>query len=310
MHRCIDSSVVHMIYRAMAMGDMTRRRLRLPYKSLIANMFTNQMARIPLAAPRHKRRIVAKHVCSYVTAKGETCGNTACLIYNEQHLCKRHLHCCKAKEECAICMEAMDNPSMRVKLACGHYFHRACIEKCIKPECPMCRQQMTADEASTMFIGRFKGLLARTFALPADDASRVFQLFERTVHIMETAELEGMHTWVSEDLFDLTTSFGAGVEIIVGLGECNDVSRCYMDSAIDVFHGSILHLDRHRAFTGFTVDGDRHNMYTGNIMPGPTGNIMPAPMVAAAAPEDHEIPMLIEAQANDLFVQDQGAYIV
>jgi hypothetical protein len=266
-------------------------------------MQTNRLARIPLASPQRKRKVVAKP-CSYITAKGEMCGNTANHLYNDLFLCKRHLHCCKAKEECAICMEAMDNPIMRIKLACGHYFHRACIEKCIKPECPMCRQHMTCDEASGIFLGRFKGLLSRVYALPANDASRVFEMFEKTVNIIETAELEGMAGWVSEDLIDLTNSYGAGVEIIGDLGERNEINRRYMDSAIDMFHSSVLHLDRHRAFTGFTVDGDRHLLYTGNLVPG-------APIATSHVSEESVAtlpPMLIELLADD--VQDTGAHIL
>jgi SWI/SNF-related matrix-associated actin-dependent regulator of chromatin subfamily A3 len=47
-------------------------------------------------------------------------------------------------ENCIICYENMDNP---ILTPCGHIFCNSCIQRCIKlkPECPMCKHQITPD---------------------------------------------------------------------------------------------------------------------------------------------------------------------
>lgn len=77
--------------------------------------------------------------CQCPTIKGEPCRMAASVVYEGRHLCRRHLACVKASEDCCICLEAM-TPATRVRLQpCSHYVHRACLQRGRLLDCPLCR---------------------------------------------------------------------------------------------------------------------------------------------------------------------------
>lgn len=48
------------------------------------------------------------------------------------------------KEECAICLDELDNNTQKALLQCFHKFHKSCIDDCFKnkKECPICRTKV------------------------------------------------------------------------------------------------------------------------------------------------------------------------
>jgi len=53
-------------------------------------------------------------------------------------------------DECAICLEPLDKSTF--VLPCLHGFHRACFEKCVQSECPLCRTPLP--ELTPLEMGR------------------------------------------------------------------------------------------------------------------------------------------------------------
>ena len=47
--------------------------------------------------------------------------------------------------ECSVCMEKLLNNN-EVKLSCNHWFHKKCLQKCKKHECPLCRKKFNEQE--------------------------------------------------------------------------------------------------------------------------------------------------------------------
>lgn len=47
-------------------------------------------------------------------------------------------------EDCAICLEQMKRDETKIRITCGHVYHRRCIRKWLrrKSSCPVCRWQL------------------------------------------------------------------------------------------------------------------------------------------------------------------------
>ena len=77
--------------------------------------------------------------CSAFTLSNKRCKNVS-----KYHLC--HLHCQKYGD-CTICLKTISRPEI---LHCGHFFHKACIDKWKKTNktnnrpftCPICREHI------------------------------------------------------------------------------------------------------------------------------------------------------------------------
>ncbi|XP_076901055.1 putative E3 ubiquitin-protein ligase XERICO [Bidens hawaiensis] len=55
------------------------------------------------------------------------------------------LLCRQTKQECSVCLVEFDPNAEINRLACGHVFHKTCVEKWLKlwnVTCPLCRNQM------------------------------------------------------------------------------------------------------------------------------------------------------------------------
>ncbi len=112
--------------------------------------------------------------CQYKVRRGEKCAFKGQHQYNSQYLCGTHLRVVKSKEDCSVCMTPMSDPTERIKLRCGHYFHVDCLSYCPKAECPLCRKQLEPDEACIVYHSSLiKPLFTDIFKLPIDCQAHV-----------------------------------------------------------------------------------------------------------------------------------------
>jgi len=89
--------------------------------------------------------------CCYVIKNGNPCPFNGKHNYEDKYYCGKHLHMVKAREECSICYNSMEQKALRMKLCCGHYFHKKCLAQCHKAECPLCRTSFTVGESYAIY---------------------------------------------------------------------------------------------------------------------------------------------------------------
>lgn len=86
--------------------------------------------------------------CQHPTLLGGVCKRQGKHVYDQRHVCRQHMECMKAKEECAICYDHMTSTKQRIRLSpCGHYFHLACLQKADSALCPLCRTPISVSQA-------------------------------------------------------------------------------------------------------------------------------------------------------------------
>jgi DNA-binding protein Fis len=86
--------------------------------------------------------------CTFTKKDGEQCKNSS----RNDGLCKTHHNVLKWNEECPICYVDMARSKNRIKLECGHHFHKTCLSNCIKRECPMCRARFTTNDCYKIYF--------------------------------------------------------------------------------------------------------------------------------------------------------------
>ena len=135
---------------------------------------------------------MAKKHCQSTTRNHLPCPFASTHIYEGRHLCKIHLNLVKSEEDCAICYHALrpchDHPPSveeeqlgpRVRLdACKHYFHRGCLEKSGKPECPLCRTPISFKQCIDIFGNLNLDVIGSdALRLSPDIQSNVLECFE------------------------------------------------------------------------------------------------------------------------------------
>lgn len=95
-------------------------------------------------------------------------------------LCLFHLYNARKEDDCAICLGEMCGDTYDVFiLACGHMFHKDCLGKCAKPQCPMCRTQFLPEEAVIVFYSKvLHNIGIRLYGLPLKSIEYVLACFE------------------------------------------------------------------------------------------------------------------------------------
>jgi hypothetical protein len=89
--------------------------------------------------------------CGYIKNDGNQCKNIAKDEYDGQRLCGIHMNVKKKEEECAICYYKLKSKTKVLKLECGHMFHVTCLSKCIKRECPLCRDRISPNDCYNIY---------------------------------------------------------------------------------------------------------------------------------------------------------------
>lgn len=188
--------------------------------------------------------------CTHKTHNGSLCQYTALHIYDGRPLCGVHLNVVKANEECSICLCAMTTPTTRIKLDCGHYFHKGCLSRCPRVECPMCREPITPVQAYEVFEAtRVRPIMLGTFALSTEIQPMVME----TINAVNVAAA--------------TNSINASlIQIIMfRMAEATKrVSPQIIGQAIDMFEGALQHVMRYGTYEGFGAGGDEHGFVFGS----------------------------------------------
>jgi len=76
--------------------------------------------------------------CKGYTKSGKKCSRK---IKSDKTYCHQHLNYKNyEKNECPVCFEEIVS---NVPLSCGHWIHKNCVIRSGKPQCPICRSQIT-----------------------------------------------------------------------------------------------------------------------------------------------------------------------
>lgn len=176
-------------------------------------------------------------LCSHFTKKGEPCSNRAYHMYDAKHYCGVHLRYIKANEECSVCLCEMAKPTEKVKLGCGHYFHRQCLSSCVKSECPLCRKAFCPQECLDIYKRNIiNPLMTNIFSLNTNDQSTIFDSVKRLVSIVgkngswylqavyyiiqifESVSVSNTHT---ENICQAISIFQTAISVIDSKGDLN-----------------------------------------------------------------------------------------
>lgn len=276
-------------------------------RMLAFNRFTAQaLARPPQSRPNTPEPATSSSSsggvqrCSFTTSSGFKCPNYSRHTYDGQELCNVHLGYVKAREPCSICLEPMGERASRCKLGCGHYFHCDCIKQCVAPECPQCRQQIAAVQASKLFYSsKIEPLSQRLFSLPSKRISAVLSSLDK---VIAAAERSGVEEWEIEYLGGMIDSF------TYGLGVCDHVCEVVdalpeeiMSEAGRIYVSSLMHLNQHMSFTGFQVEGCYDVMETSSMSPTSFQQLYTEPAYVPTSPTyvPYENVPLIRSEASD-----------
>lgn len=171
-------------------------------------------------------------------------------MYEGRPLCRVHLNVVKANEECSICLCNMTTPSTRIKLHCGHYFHKACLSRCPRIECPMCRAPITPVQAYDIFEEtRVRPIMLGTFALPTE----VQPIVMDTINAVNAAAATNPINASLQQILMFRFSEAA-----------KRVSPQIIGQAIDLFDGALQHIMRYGTYEGFGAGGDEHGFVFGS----------------------------------------------
>jgi hypothetical protein len=225
--------------------------------------------------------------CSFMTAKGKSCPYSAKNSYNGKPLCNIHLNTTKANEDCCICLSPMDDIMKRVKLACGHYFHTACLGQCEKIECPMCRAELsTYERCKVYFPTKVAPIFRRVFSMTGEKQKTVMSFLEELV-----AKVEGMDTSDMDVFRAYNSNFFYAMDTIGGSSFINDKPSDVIYDWVDVMRAGISHVGRYGTYQGFVFSSST-TMLSWESYP-PCQLVPPPPppqaMVMAPPPRDPRI---------------------
>ena len=65
------------------------------------------------------------------------------------------------QQDCSICLEPILEDTTVTK--CGHKFHKSCLQKIYKPQCPNCRAPLKCDDLTDQEMNRIRGNVARPY---------------------------------------------------------------------------------------------------------------------------------------------------
>lgn len=198
--------------------------------------------------------------CCKMTSRGKACPFLSKHEYDGEKLCGMHLKAVKATEDCSICLDPMSSHG-RIKLTCGHYFHKECLSKCKLSKCPQCRGGISSDECLSIFRkSKIDPLMSRVYTeVKPDVQSRMFDVIHKVIDIVT---LTDPHFDI--DMFESHLDiYGYGMGVIIKSFE-NDQNygtglvESPLDMAVDFLMMSrtaVEHLDVHGTYDGFGVCG-------------------------------------------------------
>jgi hypothetical protein len=176
--------------------------------------------------------------CSQKTLSGLPCRCVSAHVYEGRLLCTKHLQSAKAGEECCICFIEM-KAKKRIKLCCGHYFHTECLSHCDRAVCPICRADISADQAYKIFENTVvKPTMVATLALPTDVHGFVFN----GIHMLN--DIASMGTVHSSLVHMLLYRFASSAK---------HVSPHVLCQIVGMLEGALAHAKLYDTMAGLTV---------------------------------------------------------
>jgi hypothetical protein len=123
------------------------------------------------------------------------CSNPVFIIYDDKPVCKYHFFSIKAREDCSICLTSMAGCGSsrmgltRVMLPCAHFFHKECLAKWGKVECPMCRDKIPGADAAGIFgVRDFGPIMETVYDMPMERIGTTLDIIRKVVGICERGD--------------------------------------------------------------------------------------------------------------------------
>lgn len=144
--------------------------------------------------------------CEFVNkATGQRCnkrGRYDCdIVGKTSWVCGIHKNVQSAEDECPICFIKLKD-SKRIKLKCGHWFHISCLSKCVKRECPLCRERINPADCCVIYKETVVDpLTKRIFNLSEDSQQKIFSGILNLTNLMHKSE------WLGQNLCFLCERF-------------------------------------------------------------------------------------------------------
>jgi hypothetical protein len=158
-------------------------------------------------------------------------------MYEAKHYCGVHMRHIKANEECSVCLCEMNKPTEKIKLGCGHYFHKACLSSCVKSECPLCRKAFCPKECLDIYKKNIiNPLMLDIFSLNVNDQLTMFDSVKRLLsivgksgswylqaayYIIQIFESESVSNTRTENVCKAISIFQTAMSIIDAKGDLN-----------------------------------------------------------------------------------------
>lgn len=206
--------------------------------------------------------------CSFKTSKGLPCPNFSRHVYNDEDLCNIHLITVKSQEPCAICFEDMDSANDRVKLSCGHFFHKECLAQCDVSECPMCRKPLEPAECIKLYhTSKISPLMKDVYSFDPSKRRMMFDMIERVVSIAKYSPddmdiLSSNINSYQSHLIQFTEMCSVG-GVLDGIDRSRDL---ILDTVIMTSRAS-QHMGRYGTYEGFSIHGIDNMLTAISIIP-------------------------------------------
>ena len=189
--------------------------------------------------------------CCHLTVLGQHCPYNATHLYENKPYCGRHLNYIKSHEECCICFSDMDKKKERIRLSCGHYFHKSCLGNCEKQECPLCRKSFIADDSYKIFQDTYiKALFMDVFSFKTTIQNFLITGFNTLLNIACTSEIDD-----NDIRINVTNVF-------LSLCEKIDMSSRDISNLISMLQTAFDYISEHKSLNGFCVQFYDNTVHT------------------------------------------------
>jgi hypothetical protein len=189
-------------------------------------------------------------------------------VYNGDDLCNIHLITVKSREPCAICFEDMSGANDRVKLSCGHFFHKECLAKCEVSECPMCRKALDPAECVKLYhTSKISPLMKDVFSFEPSKRKLLFDMIERVVDIVKYSPDD--IDILNSNINSYQTQLVEFTQLCSGEGHLDgiDSTRDLMFDTVIMTNRASQHLSRYGTYEGFSIHGNNSMLTAVSIVP-------------------------------------------
>lgn len=179
-------------------------------------------------------------ICQHTTNSGTPCKYVSKTVYDGKHLCKRHLDVIKSGEDCALCLCEMEGRKDKIRLHCGHYYHRSCLSQVQKAECPLCREVMSSTECIAVFDKTvIKPILTDLFNTPLTIQATVMSVIRSALTIAR---------YPFEPNYYVSC-----IAYVCSIIESSYIAPSSMNTILVMMSNATAHVKRHGSLDGFTV---------------------------------------------------------